>query len=54
MLWSQFSAIFANENIGAFLKNQCYDQIFSKTSRSLSKKRQYFRQFFLAKIFLKS
>jgi hypothetical protein len=31
MLWSQFSAIFGNfrQKIGAFLKNQCYDQIFS-------------------------
>jgi hypothetical protein len=30
MLWSQFSAIFANflQKIGVFLKNQCYDQIF--------------------------
>jgi hypothetical protein len=25
-----------------FLKNQCYDQIFAKSSNSLSKKHQYF------------
>jgi hypothetical protein len=31
------------EKIGVFLKNQCYDQLFAKTSCSLSKKRQYFR-----------
>jgi hypothetical protein len=30
--------------IGAFLKNQCYDQIFAKSS--LSKIRQYFRKIF--------
>jgi hypothetical protein len=45
MLWSQLSSIFCqfSAKIGVFLKNQCYDQIFSKTSCSLSKKRQYFR-----------
>jgi hypothetical protein len=40
MLQSQFSIIFG-ENIGAFLKNQCYDQIFAKFSFVLSKKRQF-------------
>jgi hypothetical protein len=34
------------ENIGVFLKNQCYDRIFEKTSISLSKKRQFFDKFF--------
>jgi hypothetical protein len=31
MLWSQFSAIFEDfrQKNGVFLKNQCYDQIFS-------------------------
>jgi hypothetical protein len=44
MFWSQLSAIFANfrRKIGVFLKNQCYDQNFAKTSSSLSQKRQYF------------
>jgi hypothetical protein len=31
------------EKIGDFLKNQCYDEIYAKTSSSLSKKGQYFR-----------
>jgi hypothetical protein len=39
------------ENIGGFLKNQCYDQIFEKTNRLLSKKRKYLSQFFREKIF---
>jgi hypothetical protein len=43
----QFSA----KKIGVFLKNQYYDQIFAKTSCSLSKKRQYFRYFFGENIF---
>jgi hypothetical protein len=45
MLWSQFSASFANfdEKIGVFLKNQCYDHCFSKFSFVLSQKRRYFR-----------
>jgi hypothetical protein len=34
----QFSA----KKIGVFLKNQCYDQFFSKFSFVLSQKRQYF------------
>jgi hypothetical protein len=37
----RFGAIFG-EKIGVFLKNQCYDKILAKASRSLSKKRQYF------------
>jgi hypothetical protein len=32
------------EKIGVMLKNLCCDQIFAKTSSSLSKKRQYFCQ----------
>jgi hypothetical protein len=32
----RFSPIFG-EKIGVILKNECYDQIFAKTSRSLSK-----------------
>jgi hypothetical protein len=38
MLWSQFSAIFANfwQKIGVFLKNPCYDQNFAKFSFVLS------------------
>jgi hypothetical protein len=43
----QFSA----KQIAVFLKNQCYDQIFAKSSSSLSKKRQYFRKIFLLKYF---
>jgi hypothetical protein len=34
-----------------FLKNQCYDHIFAKTSCSLSKKRQFFREIFWRKYF---
>jgi hypothetical protein len=41
------------EKIGAFLKNQCYDQGFAKFGFVLSQKRQFFRRFF-AKIFFKS
>jgi hypothetical protein len=33
--------------------SQCYELIFSKTSSSLSKKRQYFRQFFFGESILK-
>jgi hypothetical protein len=45
---------FSDEKIGVFLKNQCYDPFLAKTSSSLSKKRHFVRQFFLANIFLKS
>jgi hypothetical protein len=38
----QFSA----KKFGVFLINQCYDQIFAKTSSSVSKKRQDFRRNF--------
>jgi hypothetical protein len=38
------------EKIGVFLKNQCYDQIFSKTSSSLSKKPPIYSQKYSAKI----
>jgi hypothetical protein len=41
MLWSQFSAIFANFQ-AFFFKKQCCDWIFEKNSSTLSKKRQYF------------
>jgi hypothetical protein len=34
------------QKIGFFLKNQCYDQVFAKTSRSLSKKANIFAKFF--------
>jgi hypothetical protein len=53
MLLSQFSAIFPNfrrffpifgEKIGIFLKYQCYDELFSKSSFVLSQKRQFFRK----------
>jgi hypothetical protein len=38
MLWSPFSAIFANflAKIGVFLKNLCYDQSFVETSGNLT------------------
>jgi hypothetical protein len=42
------------EKIGVFLKNRCCGQIFAKSRSNLRKKRQYFRQIFSAKIFLKS
>jgi hypothetical protein len=50
MLWSQFLAIFG-KNIGVFLKNQCYDQFFSKTSISLSKNANIFAKYFGKNIF---
>jgi hypothetical protein len=34
------------ENIGVFLKKQCYDQFFAKSSISLSKKANIFAKFF--------
>jgi hypothetical protein len=45
---SQFSAILGNfrRKIGVFLKNQCYDHIFVKTSCSLSKNAVFFAEFF--------
>jgi hypothetical protein len=46
----RFLQIF-DEKIGVFLKNQCYDQIFTKSNRSLSKKRHHFRQIFRRKYF---
>jgi hypothetical protein len=53
ILWSQFSAIFPDfgRKFGVFLKNQCYDANFAKTSSSLTKKRQFFRQSFRRKYF---
>jgi hypothetical protein len=41
----RFLPIF-DEKIGVSLKNQCYDHFFSKTSIRLSKKRQFFGNFF--------
>jgi hypothetical protein len=41
------------QKIGVFLKIRCYDQIFAKSSNSLSKKRQYFPLKISPKIFLK-
>jgi hypothetical protein len=49
----RFLPIFG-EKFGVFLKNHCYDHIFAKTSNSLSKKRQNFRQIFRRKYFTKS
>jgi hypothetical protein len=43
----QFSA----KIIGVFLKNQCYDHIFAKTSSSLSKNGNIFAKFFSENIF---
>jgi hypothetical protein len=43
----QFSA----KKIGVFLKNQCYDQLFSKFSFVLSQKHQFFRRIFRQKYF---
>jgi hypothetical protein len=53
MLWSQFSAIFANFRWKnwRFLKNQCFDQIFKYFSFVLSQKRQFFSRFFCENIF---
>jgi hypothetical protein len=34
-----------------FLKNQCYDQIFAKTSSSLSQKCHFYQSFHLWKIY---
>jgi hypothetical protein len=53
MLWSQFSAIFANfrRKNWRFLKNQCYDQNFAKFSFILSQKRLFFRWIFRRKYF---
>jgi hypothetical protein len=36
---------------GGFLKNECYDQLFSKFSFVLSQKRQFFAEFFRRKYF---
>jgi hypothetical protein len=53
MLWSQYSAIFANfrRKNGVLLKSHCYDQIFAKSSISLSKKMSVFLLNFSAKFF---
>jgi hypothetical protein len=39
------------EKIGVFLKNQCYDQIFTKSNRSLGKNANVFAKFFGENIF---
>jgi hypothetical protein len=57
MLWSQFSAIFANflaKKMAFFLTANVIIKFLQKSSSSLIKKRQYFRGYFSAKIFLKS
>jgi hypothetical protein len=41
----RFLTIFG-EKIGVFIKNQCYDELFSKFSFVLSQKRQFFAEFF--------
>jgi hypothetical protein len=41
----RFLTIFG-EKIGVFLKNQCYDQLFSKFSFVLCQKRHFFADFF--------
>jgi hypothetical protein len=48
MLWSQFSAIFANfwQKIGVFLKNECYDANFLNISCVLNLQGRIFRHFF--------
>jgi hypothetical protein len=46
----RLSTIFG-EKIGAFLKNQCYDQIYAYLSFVLSQKRHFLRQFFGETIF---
>jgi hypothetical protein len=53
MLWSQFSAIFANfwRKNCVFLKNQSYDNIFSKFAFVSSQKRQFFAKYFVENIF---
>jgi hypothetical protein len=48
----RFSTIFG-EKIGVFLKNQCYDQLFSKFGFVLRKKRPIFSLNFSAKNILK-
>jgi hypothetical protein len=42
---------FSAQKIGVFLKNQCYDQIFAKTSSSLNKNANIFAKFFAKNIF---
>jgi hypothetical protein len=48
-----FWAIFANfrRKNGAFVKNQCFDQIFDKTSTSLGKNTQKFLLIFWGEFF---
>jgi hypothetical protein len=49
----RFLPIFSKK-LAFFLKNQCYDKIFAKTSSTLDKKRPIFLLNCLEKIFLKS
>jgi hypothetical protein len=53
MLWSQFSAIFANclRKNGVFLKKQWYEEIFSNVCSVLCKKCQFFRRIIRRKYF---
>jgi hypothetical protein len=44
-IFLRFLTIFG-EKICVFLKNQCYDQIFAKASRCLSKSANIFAKFF--------
>jgi hypothetical protein len=53
MLWSQFSAIFANfrGKNGIFLKNQCYDHILHNLALFWVKNANFFAEFFGENIF---
>jgi hypothetical protein len=41
----------SQHKIGVFLKKQCYDKIFTKSSKSLSKKASFFAKFLGENIF---
>jgi hypothetical protein len=49
-IFLRFLPIFGEKN-WRFSQKPCYDQIFSKSNSTLSKKRQYFRQIFRRKYF---
>jgi hypothetical protein len=49
-IFLRFWPIFG-QNIGVFLKNQCFDHFFAKTSIRLSIKRQYLFEIFRRKYF---
>jgi hypothetical protein len=44
-IFRDFCQFYGDKN-GVFLKNQCYVDFFAKTSSSLGKQRQFFRQYF--------